>query len=248
MNQIENAKTFASLHVGGKPIILYNAWDVGSAAAIVKAGAKAIATSSWAVAAAQGYKDGEELPIDALLQVASRIAANVDVPVTVDFEGGYTDDNDALAANIARLLDLGIVGINFEDRVVKGQGLYSIDRQAKRIEAIRKTADKAGISLFINARTDVFLGQTNDLEDAVKRSRHYASAGASGFFVPGLRDDEKIASVVAQSPIPVNVMMMEGVSPLSKLSELGVARVSYGNIPFVKAMAHLTADAEAVFS
>ena len=139
MNQTEKAKRFAELHVKGAPLLLYNAWDAGSAKSIVEAGAPAIATSSWAVAEAQGYRDGEAIPIEFAEQIVARIAATVDLPVTVDFEGGYSDDDDELASNVARLLDLGVVGINFEDRVVKGSGLYDIARQAERIAVIRET-------------------------------------------------------------------------------------------------------------
>src|SRR5689334_16486442 len=156
MNQKEKAKHFAQLHVKGTPLLLYNAWDAGSAKSILDAGAKAIATSSWSVAAAHGYGDGEAIPIGFAEQIVGRITATVDVPVTVDFEGGYSEDDGALAANISRLLDLGVIGINFEDRIVKGSGLYSVDRQARRISAIRKAAEQKGINLFINARTDVF--------------------------------------------------------------------------------------------
>src|SRR6202040_2332126 len=123
MNQTEKAKRFAELHVKGAPLLLYNAWDAGSAKSILDAGAKAIATSSWSVAAAQGYGDGEAIPIELAEQIVGRIAATVDIPVTVDFEGGYSEDDGELAANISRLLDLGVTGINFEDRIVKGLGL-----------------------------------------------------------------------------------------------------------------------------
>src|SRR5258707_9301776 len=116
MNQTEKAKRFAKLHVKGTPLLLYNAWDAGSAKAIREAGAKAIATSSWAVAEAQGYRDGEAIPVGLVEQIVSRIAGTMDVPVTVDFEGGYSDDDGQLAENISRILDLGIVGVNFEDR------------------------------------------------------------------------------------------------------------------------------------
>src|ERR1700704_3763557 len=159
MNQVERAKRFAELHVAGAPLLLYNAWDAGSAKAILEAGAKAIATSSWSVAAAQGYGDGEAIPIEFAEQIVGRIAATVDIPVTVDFEGGYSEDDGELAANISRLLELSVIGINFEDRVVKGSGLYDIDRQARRLAAIRKAAEQKSVSLFINARTDLFLGQ-----------------------------------------------------------------------------------------
>src|ERR1700726_216733 len=165
MKQIEKAKHFAALHVKGAPILLYNAWDAGSAKAIMDAGARAVATSSWAVAEAQGYRDGEVIPMGFAEEIVARIAATVDVPVTVDFEGGYSEDDDELAANISRLLDLGIIGINFEDRIVKGSGLYSVDRQARRIAAIREAAEQKGVNLFINARTDVFFEHGED-EDA----------------------------------------------------------------------------------
>jgi 2-methylisocitrate lyase-like PEP mutase family enzyme len=181
-------------------LILYNAWDAGNAAAIAAAGAKAIATSSAAVASAQGYDDGENLPLELALQLVGRIVETVDVPVTVDFEGGYSDDDRELASNVSKLLDVGVVGINFEDRLVKGAGMCSIERQATRIAVIRKAAEKKGIALFINARTDVFLGQTDDVAEAIERSRAYANAGASGFFIPGLMHDSDIRKIVEASP------------------------------------------------
>jgi 2-methylisocitrate lyase-like PEP mutase family enzyme len=244
MSQGTNANHFRALHIKGEPLILYNAWDAGSAAAIAAAGAKAIATSSAAVASAQGYDDGENLPLELALQLVGRIVETVDVPVTVDFEGGYSDDDRELASNISKVLDVGVVGINFEDRLVKGAGMYSIEQQAKRIAVIRKAAEKKGIPLFINARTDVFLGQTDDVAEAIERSRAYANAGASGFFIPGLMHDSDIRKIIEMSPLPVNVMVMDGVSPVDKLAELGVARVSYGPIPYFKAMGALKQEAE----
>ena len=144
MNQTDKAKRFTELHVKGAPLLLYNAWDAGSAKSILAAGAQAIATSSWSVAEAQGYRDGEAIPIALAEQIVARIAATIDAPVTVDFEGGYSEDYGELADNVSRLLDLGVIGINFEDRVVKGSGLYSFDRQARRIAAIRKAAEQKG--------------------------------------------------------------------------------------------------------
>ena len=239
VSQTKKAKQFAALHVKGTPLILYNAWDAGSAKTIVDAGATAIATSSWSVASAQGYEDGEDLPLPLAEQIVERIAAAVDVPVTVDFEGGYSDDDRKLASNISKLLDLGIIGINFEDRVVKGSGLYDIDRQAKRIAAIRHAAERKGVPLFINARTDVFLGNSGDVDEALERAKAYASAGASGFFIPGLTEADHIRRIAEEATLPVNVMVMDGVPSNDKLAKLGVARVSYGPIPYIEAMAAL---------
>ncbi len=247
MSQARKANQFAALHVKGTPVILYNAWDAGSARTIVDAGAEAIATSSWSVASAQGYGDGEDLPLALAEQIVERIAAAVDVPVTVDFEGGYSDDDRRLGSNIARLLDLGIIGINFEDRVVKGKGLYDIDRQAKRIAAIRNAAERKGVALFINARTDVFLGNGGDVDEALERAQAYASAGASGFFIPGLTAADHIRRIAEQATLPVNVMVMEGVPSNDKLAKLGVARVSYGPIPYIEAMEALQKKASKIF-
>jgi 2-methylisocitrate lyase-like PEP mutase family enzyme len=240
MSQKDKANRFADLHVKGSPLVLYNVWDAGSAATLEKAGTPAIATSSWSVAEAQGYRDGEDIPVEFLNQIVARIVAAVDLPVTADFEGGYTEDDDRLAENIARLLDVGVVGINFEDRVVKGSGLYPIDRQASRIAVLRRTAEQQGVPLFINARTDLFLGQGNDpksvIGEALDRAAAYAAAGASGFFIPGLQEKELIARISGSSPLPVNVMTFDGVPPNAELADIGVARISYGNIPYVNVL------------
>ena len=97
MNRVEKASRFSELHVKGAPLLLYNAWDAGTAKSILDAGAKAIATSSWAVAEAQGYRDGESIPITFVEQIIARIVSAIDAPVSVDFEGGYSDDNGATA-------------------------------------------------------------------------------------------------------------------------------------------------------
>src|SRR5215472_4238562 len=252
MHQSDKAARFAALHVKGAPLLLYNAWDAGSAQAILDAGAKAIATSSWAVAEAQGYRDGEAIPIAFAEQIIARIAATVDAPVTADIEGGYSEDDGALADNVSRLLDLGVIGINFEDRVVQGSGLYETDRQARRIAAIRHAAERKGIALFINARTDLFLGQGRDpaqsVGEALERAKAYAAAGASGFFIPGLEKDALIGRICESVTMPVNVMVMNGVPSNDRLTELGVSRISYGPIPYIHLMAALQQEAEKIFS
>jgi 2-methylisocitrate lyase-like PEP mutase family enzyme len=252
MNQMEKAKRFTELHIKGSPLLLYNAWDAGSAKSILDAGAKAIATSSWSVAAAQGYQDGEEIPIEFAERLVARIVSSIDIPVTVDFEGGYSENDGVLAGNISRLLDLGVIGINFEDRIVKGEGLYNIDGQALRIAALRKAAEKKGIALFINARTDLFLGQEGNpaefVGEALDRAAAYAAAGASGFFVPGLVDEGLIGRICEGVALPINIMVMDGVPSDDRLSKLGVARISYGPIPYIQAMSALQQEAKTVFS
>ncbi len=253
MDQKQKAAQFATLHVKGSPLLLYNAWDAGSAKAIVASGAKAIATGSWSVAAAQGYEDGEAIPMEFVTQIAAQIARTMNVPVTVDFEGGYSESERELAENVSRLVELGVIGINFEDRVVKGKGLYAIDRQARRIAAIREAAEKKAIPLFINARTDLFLGEGDDdpeksIEEALARAKAYAAAGASGFFIPGLADAKLIETICKGVSLPVNVMVMDGVPSNKCLSGLGVARISYGPIPYIEAMDSLKKAASKVLS
>jgi 2-methylisocitrate lyase-like PEP mutase family enzyme len=251
MNQNEKAQHFTQLHVKGTPLLLYNAWDAGSARSVLEAGAKAIATSSWSVAAAQGYQDGEAIPIELAEEIIGRIATSVDAPVTVDFEGGYSEYDGELADNISRLTDLGVIGVNFEDRVVKGSGLYSIDRQARRLGTIRKAAEQKRVDLFVNARTDVFFEHGEDAAQAVgealDRAMAYAAAGASGFFIPGLTQDALIGQLCETVTLPVNVMVMDGVPSNERLSKLGVARISYGPLPYIGAMSVLQQEAKKVF-
>jgi 2-methylisocitrate lyase-like PEP mutase family enzyme len=252
MNQTDKAKRFSELHVKGEPLLLYNAWDAGSAKSILAAGAQAIATSSWSVAEAQGYRDGETIPIELALRIVGRIAATIEAPVTVDFEGGYGEDDGELADNISRFLDTGVIGINFEDRVVKSSGLYSVDRQARRISAIRKAAEQKGVELFINARTDVFFEYggyaAQAVGEALDRAKAYSAVGASGFFVPGLVDDALIERICKRVSLPVNIMVMDGVPSNTRLSELGVARVSYGPIPYIRAMKALEQESRTTLS
>lgn len=185
-------------------------------------------------------------------EIAGRIVGAVDAPVSVDFEGGYSEDETGLSENVAHLLKLGVIGVNFEDRVIRGEGLYAIERQAHRIAAIRTAAEQAGLPLFINARTDLFLGRgTPDPADSVaaalQRAAAYASAGATGFFIPGLKDEVLIGRICEGVDLPVNVMIMNDAPSLQRLRELGVARISWGNIPYVEAMAGLRSAAEKVF-
>jgi 2-methylisocitrate lyase-like PEP mutase family enzyme len=253
MNQSEKAARFAELHgKGGAPLLLYNAWDAGSAKAIAAAGAAAIATSSWSVAEAHGYRDGQDIPLEFAEHIVTRIAAAVDVPVSVDFEGGYSEDNGELAENAGRLIDLGVIGINFEDRVVQGTGLYDMERHASRILAIHTAAHQRSIDLFINARTDLFLGQGRDpaesITEAIERSKAYADAGASGFFIPGLQDEALIGQICEGVALPVNVMIMDGVPSIERLTELGVARISWGPISYLQAMTALEEQARQALS
>jgi len=225
-------ETFAALHVPGDPVILYNIWDVGSALAVVAAGAKALATGSHPVADAHGWPDGQQVPIDFALANARRIIDPVELPVTVDFEGAYSADPEEGAANAARLQETGAVGCNFEDQVIGGDGLHPPELQVKRIAAMRRAV---GGDFYINARTDLFLKtQTYDdalVDQAVERGKAFADAGASGFFVPRLSDPKQIERVVREVPLPLNVIAFPGAPDKGVWAEAGVARISHGPFP-----------------
>ncbi len=242
---------FASLHTGGSPLVLYNIWDAGSAQAVANAGAKVIATGSHSLAGAQGYEDGEHIPFPRLLETAAQIAQAVDLPITVDMESGYASNIEELARNASELRDVGVIGCNLEDRLIRAGGLRAIDEQAERIAAV----NDAG--LFVNARTDIFLGPLMAGEDpnrgelveaAIERAASYRRAGAGCFFVPGLSDPELIKQVCDRIDMPVNVMRLPDMVSNADLTELGVARISYGGAPWREAMAGVEAAAKEVFA
>ncbi|WP_170603814.1 isocitrate lyase/PEP mutase family protein [Ruegeria arenilitoris] len=251
--QITHAETFTSLHEKGNPVILYNIWDAGSATAVRDAGAKALATGSAPVAMAQGFSDGQKIPLDMALDNAGRIVDAVDIPVTMDFEGAYAEKPLGILANVQRALETGVVGFNFEDQIVGTKDLYDIETQSARVAAMREGCDAAGIPAFINARTDIFLEahpDTHDevmLEDAMARAQAYADAGASGFFAPGLRDERLIARLCDSTELPVNIIALPGTPDTPKLAELGVARISYGPVPYREMLVWLQDKARSAF-
>jgi 2-methylisocitrate lyase-like PEP mutase family enzyme len=241
--------TFAALHVPGNPVVLYNIWDAGSARAVVNAGAKALATGSHPVADANGWPDGEKVPIDFALANAKRIVGAVELPVTIDFESAYAVDPEQAGANVARLAATGAVGCNFEDQVIGGEGLHPLDLQARRIAAIRHAV---GERFFINARTDLFL-KTQTYDDAlvgqvVERGKAFADAGASGFFVPRLADPKQIERIVREVPLPINVIAFPGAPDKTVWANAGVARISHGPFPHRALMKQLEEAARAAIS
>jgi 2-methylisocitrate lyase-like PEP mutase family enzyme len=237
---------FASLHVPGNPVVLYNIWDVGSARAIVAAGAKALATGSHPVADANGFQDGQDVPIDFALANAERIATAVELPLTVDFEGAYSIDPEEGGRNVARLAATGAVGCNFEDQVIGGEGVHPMELQVRRIAAIRAAV---GDAFFINARTDLFL-KTSTYDDAlvdqvIERGKAFADAGASGFFVPRMANLRHVERVVREVPLPLNLIAFPGAPAKSEWASAGVSRISHGPFPHRALMKQLEEAARA---
>lgn len=242
---------FTRLHVAGDPLVLFNAWDAGSAAAVAKSGAKAIATGSASVSMANGFGDGQEVPLDFALANAARIAAEVQLPVTIDFEGGYATEPDGLAANGRRLAQTGAIGCNFEDQVVGTDGLYEVADQVARIAALRTGV---GDNFFVNLRTDLFLKAPSEGHDAaladaaIERGKAYADAGANGFFIPGLADLALVERIAKAVSVPVNAMHLPNGPGRAEWASAGIARVSHGPFPYMAMQEWLTGEAIAALA
>ncbi|HEY0218132.1 MAG TPA: isocitrate lyase/phosphoenolpyruvate mutase family protein [Cellulomonas sp.] len=221
------ARLFRSLHDPARPLVLANAWDVASAVLVADAGASAVATTSAGVAWSLGTPDGDRLDRDRALAVVARIAAAVDVPVTADVEGGLADSAAEVEVTVRGVLDAGAVGINLED------GERDAAETAARVAAARRAADRAGVPLFVNARTDVYLRgigpEEGRLDEAVARAARYVDAGADGIFVPGTHDLAVIAELAERIGVPVNVLVGAGAPSVADLAARGVARVSLGS-------------------
>jgi 2-methylisocitrate lyase-like PEP mutase family enzyme len=222
-----SAATFGRLHINTVPLRLPNAWDAGSARLFERQGAPAIATTSAGVAWALGYRDGYLLPVSEAVGAAARMTRVLKVPLSVDFENGYSDNPKVVAENVMRLVDLGVAGINIEDGEDKPALL------ASKIEAIRSAVSNAGTDLFVNARSDVFLAGLVEkpklVEESIARGKLYAGAGADGLFLPGIMQAEHIRSIVDGVALPLNAMAWPGLADASELGKLGVRRLSAGS-------------------
>jgi len=250
-NQTHKAEQFRALHIAGKPLVLFNIWDAGSAKAVAAGGAKAIATGSWSVANANNFPDGERIPLALAIENLRRIVGATDLPVTIDLESGYGNAPEVVGETIALAIDAGAVGCNLEDSSPENGKLRETADQSARIRHARETADAANIRFFINARTDVFFQSPAGQHDfamvteAVERAQAYAKAGADGIFAPGLADITLIACLAKESPLPLNMMVGDATPPLRVLAEHGVARVSHGPRPYLMAMKALEEAASA---
>jgi 2-methylisocitrate lyase-like PEP mutase family enzyme len=246
----DKVTAFKALHVAGDPLMLFNIWDAGSARAVAGAGAKAIATGSYGVAEAQGFKDGEGFPLERALAVLEGVLRVTDLPITFDMESGYGANPEGVARSVGAAFAAGAVGINIEDRMPGVAELTPVAEQATRIAAA------AGTGIFVNARCDVFRGKPAeshgpDLVAAVlKRAAAYADAGASGLFVPFTTNRACIAAICEKSPLPVNILWTpaaaSGFSGRKELADLGVARISHGHRPWAAAMDWLANEARQV--
>lgn len=237
----EKAEKLRALHRGDRPLVLANAWDCATARIFEKAGSPAIATSSAGIAFSCGFPDGERIPRDRMLEAVARICAAVSVPVTADVESGYGDKPEDLHQTAIGVLEAGAVGLNLED-FNHGQeaGLTDLSLQLEKIRAVKEAGSRRGVSIVLNARTDVYLEgigpEEERFEETVGRGEAYRDAGADCVFVPGVVDRATIGALVRRLACPINVLAVAGSLSVAELGSLGVARISLGSGPMRAAM------------
>ena len=233
-NQLTAVATFRALHESGC-FVLPNPWDAGSAVYLQHLGFQALATTSAGFAFTQGLPDSvSAVPRDLMLAHIREIVAATSLPVNADFQTGYADEPEGVAASVALCIATGVAGLSIEDATgISATPLYDFDLAVERIRAARAAIDASGIPVVFTARCEAWLvGQTDPARVALERLVAFAEAGADCLFAPGVREPDEIAAMVkAVSPKPVNVLVSAPNPDLSvtRLAELGVRRISVGS-------------------
>ena len=244
------ATRFRELNRAGR-LLLPNAWDAASARIFEEAGFRAIGTTSAGIAYTEGCQDAERLDRDTMVRAIVKIARAVSVPVNADIEGGYGAGPDEVAKTVNAVLDAGVAGVNLEDADHYGgpTPLLDVDQQCRRIAAARRAADRRGVPLVINARTDTFVSSLGaDVGErvamTVDRGARYLRAGADLVFVPALVDIPVIERLVSELPGPVSLMALPGAPSARELFAAGAARVSIGQLGMLATLGALKNIAE----
>jgi len=232
--QARKAEELRKLHGGPRVLVLPNAWDVASARVLEELGYPAIATTSAGVAFALGYPDGQRVSRDEMLEVVERIARAVRVPVTADMEAGYGTTLADMAETAKAIVAAGAVGLNLEDVIGETESSQvNTELQAEKIRTIRQVSASRGVSLVINARTDIYLmpigPEAMRFERTVERLRAYRAAGADCVFAPGVKERELIEKLVKAVAAPLNILVTPGCPSIPELQKMGVARASIGS-------------------
>ncbi|HZS46333.1 MAG TPA: isocitrate lyase/phosphoenolpyruvate mutase family protein [Blastocatellia bacterium] len=235
------AQQLLNLHKGPKILVLPNAWDAASARVFEVAGFPAIATSSAGIAFSWGYPDGQRIDVNEMLTAVWNIVRTVSIPVTADMESAYATTPEEVAERVEQLIEIGVVGMNFEDATGDPQHpLFDMPEQVEKIRQIKSFTASIKKTFVLNARTDVFLLGIGDESErfglALERLIAYRDAGADCLFVPGLNDPAIISKLVKELNHPINILGTVGTPSIPELEKLGVARVSIGSGPMRAAM------------
>ncbi len=226
MNDLTTRRaSFRALHADGC-FILPNPWDAGSARRLERLGFKALASSSSAAAWTLGLTD-HEITLEQILDHLTRLCAATDLPLNADFESGFADTPEEVAANVARAIKTGIAGLSIEDQW--NDGLYPLDDAVERLAAARAAIDASGQDVMLVARTEAYLNGIKNVDFVIERLTAFSDAGADCLFAPGMTDLQEIAATVrAVAPKPVNVLIMNPEMHVADLAAVGVRRISVG--------------------
>jgi 2-methylisocitrate lyase-like PEP mutase family enzyme len=240
------AASLVALHVPGDPLVVVNVWDAMTARIVARTpGVRALATASHSIAYSLGIDDGEKMTVQTALDAIRRITGATDLPVSADFERGYATDAAGVRDNVAGLIEAGAAGLNIEDSLDgAGSARRPTDEAAARVAAARAAADAAGVPLAINARTDTLAASPGAWDEAVDRANAYVDAGATSIFMLGLSTEKMVADAVAAVRAPISVIARPGhAMSLTRLAELGVARISFGPQMLGLTLSHLATAA-----
>ena len=226
---MDRYRVFRQLHESGC-FVIPNPWDVGSAKVLVQLGFKALASTSAGFAWALGRPD-HGITLAEKLEHLRVMSAAVDVPVNADFEHGFANEPDAVAANVAAATATGIAGLSIEDSTGDpANPLFEFTLAVERMRAARRAIDQSGTGVLLTGRSEGFLVGRPDLAETIRRLMAYADAGADCLYAPGLRSIDDITAVVqAVAPKPVNVLVASDFTTVAQLADAGVRRVSVGS-------------------
>jgi 2-methylisocitrate lyase-like PEP mutase family enzyme len=226
--QAERAQRFRALHRPGRPLLLPNPWDAGTARVLASLGFAALATTSSGFAATLGRLDGS-VTADEAIAHGAEIAAATDLPVSADLENGFAHDPDGVAQTARRAVDAGLAGFSIEDYTGDpADPIYPLERAVQRIRAAARVTQEAPARPVLTARAENHLHGRDDLADTIARLRAYADAGADVVYAPGPTDPGAITAIVEAVAVPVNVLARPGSPPVAELAQLGVSRISVG--------------------
>lgn len=231
-NQKDKAAQFQEIHKRDGIFVLPNIWDAGGARIFEERGFEALATTSAGVAFANGFSDGEELPLSILLETVKRITNRITIPLSVDFERGYSENDDEVYENTKQLLFAGAVGLNIEDGLPNKE-ISDLQVMKKKLDCMNKLKKELGLDFLINGRTDIYWNEIGDsksrLAATIERANSYFSWGADCVFVPGNISLNELEILTKEVEGPINVLLSKNLENIAQLNALGVKRVSLGS-------------------
>jgi 2-methylisocitrate lyase-like PEP mutase family enzyme len=226
--QSELAAHFLTLHQTGRPLLMPNAWDIGSAVLLASLGFEALATTSGGFAATKGRLDGS-MTREEVIDHAGELARATDLPVSADLENCFAHDPEGVAATITAAVSTGVAGCSVEDYTGDhDEPIYELAHAAERVAAAAEAAHGGTASVVLTARAENYLHGRPDLADTITRLQAYQEAGADVLFAPKVIDPDELRQLMRSVDVPVSVLALPAAPTVPELAELGVRRISVG--------------------